>query len=380
MHLHPATIPLVALTLASCIQSEPLNSECDIEYATVEADNWQELFYSENDMAKEVPSADSTVVFYLLDGFADFDKLTSLQVYFDITEGATISPESGSAQDFSGDGVNYRVTSEDGSWWRDYTVKFTTMPSLITDLSFENYQFVDRYYEWYELSTHGDTIFQWASGNPGFAISRSSATTDEFPTLPYDDDCISGHAVKLETCDTGPFGAMVNMRLAAGNLFIGTFDVTYALLDAMAATNFGLPFNKKPISFEGYYKYQPGDDFQNRKGTILEDSIDAPDLYAILYKNTDDNGAAMTLKGDDVLTNDNIVAMARVTNPVYDFNTWTYYNIPFDYYSDVDDDLLKNYGYSLAVVFTSSIEGASFSGAIGSTLIVDEVKVNCQED
>lgn len=380
MRLNIIAYLLCALLFASCIQSEPLNAECDIEYASVEADNWEDLFYSENDMAQEVPSADSTIVFNLLDGFTDFDKLSNLRVYFEITEGASITPESGSAQDFSGDGVNYRVTSEDGGWFRDYTVKFTTMPSLITDLSFENFHFVDRYYEWFELSTHGDTIWQWASGNPGFAISRSSAETDEFPTLPYDDDCISGHAVKLETCDTGPFGAMVNMRLAAGNLFIGTFDVTYALLDAMAATNFGLPFNKKPISFEGYYKYQAGEEFQNRKGTILADSIDAPDLYAILYKNTDANGASMTLKGDDVLTNENIVAMARVTDPVYDFSAWTYYNIPFEYYSEVDEDVLKNYGYSLAVVFTSSIEGASFSGAIGSTLIVDEVKVNCEED
>ena len=42
---------------------------------------------------------------------------------------------------------------------------------------------------------------------------------------------------------------MVNMRIAAGNLFIGTFDVANALKDAMAATRFGLPFNKKPLRF-----------------------------------------------------------------------------------------------------------------------------------
>ena len=77
---------------------------------------------------------------------------------------------------------------------------------------------------------------------------------------------------------------MVNMRIAAGNLFIGTFDVANALKDAMAATRFGLPFNKKPLRFEGYYKFKPGEKFQNRKGTIIEDRIDEPDLYAYYIK------------------------------------------------------------------------------------------------
>ena len=119
--------------------------------------------------------------------------------------------------------------------------------------------------------------------------------------------------------------------------------------------------------------------FQNRKGTIIEDRIDEPDLYAVLYKNTDEHGQPVTLKGDDVLTHPNIVALARIQNPVHDFNTWTRFDIPFEYSGNVDEKLLKAYGYNLAVVFTSSIEGASFCGAVGSTLLVDEVKVVCEE-
>ena len=86
------------------------------------------------------------------------------------------------------------------------------------------------------------------------------------------------------------------------------------------------------------------------------------------------------MKGDDVLTHPNIVAFwHRIQNPVHDFNTWTRFDIPFEYSGNVDEKLLKAYGYNLAVVFTSSIEGASFCGAIGSTLLVDEVKVVCEE-
>ena len=96
------------------------------------------------------------------------------------------------------------------------------------------------------------------------------------------------------------------------------------------------------------------------KGTIIEDRIDEPDLYAVLYKNTDEHGQPVTLKGDDVLTHPNIVALARIQNPVHDFNTWTRFDIPFEYSGNVDEKLLKAYGYNLAVVFTSSIRRSQF--------------------
>ena len=331
-----------AFSLSSCIQNEPANSECDIEEAYVLASDEEALFFTPNDAVKDVASSDTSIVFYLREDFTDSTQLQALKINFKLTPGASITPENGSVQDFTHGGNG-------------------------------------RYYEWFEKSAHGNDVPQWATGNPGYAISRSSAKPDEFPTIPWTKDAINGQSVKLETCDTGPFGVMVNMRIAAGNLFIGTFDVANALKDAMAATRFGLPFNKKPLRFEGYYKFKPGEKFQNRKGTIIEDRIDEPDLYAVLYKNTDGHGQPVTLKGDDVLTHPNIVALARIQNPVHDFNTWTRFDIPFEYSGNVNEKLLKAYGYNLAVVFTSSIEGASFCGAVGSTLLVDEVKVVCEE-
>lgn len=367
--------------MSSCIQSDPLNAECDIEEVYVEIADWDSLFYTENDMVKEVFSAESVIVFSLRDGFTDWEKLSAVPVYFKITEGATIWPESGSTQDFSEGAVRYTVTSQDGAYHRVYYVKFNTIESVETEQSFENYELHSggRYYLWFEYDENGDTIWQWATGNAGYAISRSSAGVSEFPTLPWTEDAVDGSAVKLETCATGSFGVMVNMRLAAGSLFIGQFDVDYALRDAMKATRFGMPFNRKPISFEGYYKYKPGSTFQLRDGSYVEGRIDEPDLYSVIFKNTDENGNSIMLEGDNVLTHENIVGLARVTNHVYDFSTWTYYNIPFEYYSELDENLLRNYGYSITVVFTSSVGGASFEGSIGSVLVVDEVKVNCEE-
>lgn len=370
-------------SLSSCIQDEPLNSECDIETAEVLTDDADGWLLNASEAVKAVSSSDSVIIFYLKADFADWDKLKALAVQFKLTPGATITPESGTVHDFSGDGVHYRVTSEDGEWHRDYRVRFVKVQPVVTNYSFENYRWnsTEKYREWFEYSDNNGSEFNmWATGNPGFAISRSSATPDEYPTIPWDETSVSGHAVKLETCSTGLFGSMMFMPIAAGNLFIGTFDVSNALQDAMAATRFGLPFNKKPVSFEAYYRYKPGPTFINRSGAVQEGRVDTPDLYAVLYRNTDENGQAFTLQGDNVLTHPNIVAIARNTDYVHDFDNWTHINIPFEYREEIDRELLRSYGYSLAVVFTSSIEGASFCGAVGSTLIVDEARVICEEE
>ena len=212
-----------AFSLSSCIQNEPANSECDIEEAYVLASDEEALFFTPNDAVKDVASSDTSIVFYLREDFTDSTQLQALKINFKLTPGASITPENGSVQDFTHGGIRYRVMSEDRQWHRDYHVKFALIQPIETDLSFENIKMEanGRYYEWSEKSAHGNDVPQWATGNPGYAISRSSAKPDEFPTIPWTKDAINGQSVKLETCDTGPFGVMVNMRIAAGNLLSG---------------------------------------------------------------------------------------------------------------------------------------------------------------
>jgi hypothetical protein len=62
-----------------------------------------------------------------------------------------------------------------------------------------------------------------------------------------------GKCVKLTTKDTGSFGSMVKMYIAAGNLFVGSFEVGQALNNAMKATHFGFPFFYYPLKLEGWY-------------------------------------------------------------------------------------------------------------------------------
>lgn len=370
-------MPFCALLATSCIKDEPLNSECDIEVCKVHHEASDTIFYALSDTLQKVSSVDTVINFYTRSRINPQD-LSQVRVTFDLTPGATITPASGSVQDFSQGGVVYTVVSEDKLWSRTYKVRFLPRAVLNPDFDFENVELEqprERFYIWFAYDQNQKRQDLWATGNSGFALSRSSAKPHEYPSVMLEQG-VSGKGVKLETCSTGAFGAMVNMRIAAGNLFLGSFDTQNALKDAMKATRFGVPVNRKPIRFTGYYKFQPGEKFQDRYGIEVPGRVDAPDAYAVLYKNTDENGLPVTLYGDDVLTHKNIVAIARVpefkVTGISDTSNWEYFDLPLEYKQELDMVRLSNLGYNLAVVFTSSIEGATFCGAVGSTLLIDE--------
>lgn len=372
-------LALLPLFLTGCFKDEPLNAECDIETASVHVASPETMFFQMSDTLINVASDLDSITFSVRRQ-AD---LTALSPTFTITPGATISPVSGSTHDFSNSAVQYVVTSEDGQWHRTYKVAFVPKTVTVVDTihyDFDNYQLdtSGKYYTWNTSVAQGSDIYKWATGNPGFSVARSSAKSDEYPTVP-ETNGLDGASVKLITRSTGAFGAMSNMRLAAGNLFLGEFDMSYALKDALQATSFGVPFDRKPVKFIGYYRYKPGETFQNRKGETIADRIDNANIYSVLYRNHDSNGNAIVLHGDNVLNSPQVVAMARLVD-ILTTDEWTKFELDFNYLSgDLDRTLLEEYGYSLAIVFTSSAEGANFEGAVGSTLEIDNVSVVCEK-
>ncbi len=373
------------LFFSSCFKDEPLNAECDIEQAYIHLDTPTDVFYAPSDTLVNVLSNATDIVFETRYGV----DVSAMAPQFRLTEGATVSPESGSTHDFSGGNVVvYTVTSQDGEWTRTYNVSFREAYNT-TEYDFENTRLVDgsaggQYYEWSDLSSTGEWLGNWATGNAGFNLSAQigggSTPADEYPSSPVSDGH-SGQGVKLETMSTDFFGSIVHMGIAAGNLFIGEFDASKALSGtegAMQATSFGRPFNQEPLQFTGWYKYKSGGQCVDGDRKPIADTYDQGDIYAVLYRNQDAEGNAFTLHGDDVKTSPQIVAIAQVEN-VTDVADWTEFSVAFDYRQQIDYELLRNRGYNLAVVFTSSIDGATFKGALGSTLYIDEVKVICAE-
>lgn len=375
-------------TLSSCFKEEPLNAECDIEQAYIHADNkilLNLLFTNPSDTLVNVQSDQTNIEFTMRPHAA----LTKQAPIFRLTPGATISPESGSLQDFSKGPVTYTVTSEDKQWSRTYQVSIkkgqTTMPNEI-EFEFEDAYLSKGYYNWQE-KWNGNKLDIWATGNSGFQMSNSSSKPEEYPTVMIEDG-YKGKGVQLTTRRTSRLADAVKKPIAAGNLFIGQFDATDALVgDAMKATKFGHPFSfsAKPAKLEGWYKYQAGEKFTDKNMKVL-DRHDYGTIYAVIYENIDEKGNAVLLYGDNVQTSEQIVALALVGETKDDNgkvaigNTpeWHHFSVDFKYKKTIDPRKLKNGGYSLTIVSSSSSDGANFLGAVGSTLWIDSFKLICK--
>lgn len=371
-------------TLTSCFKDEPLNAECDIEQAYIHVDNPLGMFFQQTDTLVNVLSTAEDINFVV----RKTTNLTALAPIFNLTPGATIYPDNGSEQDFSNGPIVYTTSSEDGQYKRNYRVNFIFSKDML-EYNFENFSLntnapVNKYYVWTDLDDEGNPLNNWATGNPGYRMAKGSAQPDEYPTTPWSEE---GHetCVKLTTCETGKFGSDRKMPIAAGNLFLGEFDTKKALtanaagVKGVLATKFGLPIGSQPVSFSGFYKYKRGDVFTDKNNEV-KDSKDCGSIYAVFYDNHDANGEPFVLHGDDVLSSDQIISIANI-GQIDDTPEWTAFNLNFKLQPGkaIDPVKLANRGYSLAIVSSSSINGATFEGAVGSTLWIDDFSIKCAE-
>lgn len=371
-------------TLTSCFKDEPLNAECDIEQAYIHVDNPLGMFYQQSDTLINVLSTAEDINFVV----RKTTDLTALAPIFNLTPGATIYPDNGSEQDFSNGPIVYTTTSEDGQYKRNYRVNFIFSKDML-EYNFDHFSLntnapANKYYVWTDLDDEGNPLNNWATGNPGYRMAKGSAQPDEYPTTPWSEE---GHetCVKLTTCETGKFGSDRKMPIAAGNLFLGEFDTKKALtanaagVKGVLATKFGLPIGSQPVSFSGFYKYKRGDVFTDKNNEV-KDSKDYGSIYAVFYDNHDVNGEPFVLHGDDVLSSDQIISIANI-GQIDDTSEWTAFNLNFKLQPGkvIDPVKLANRGYSLAIVSSSSINGATFEGAVGSTLWIDNFSIKCAE-
>lgn len=348
---------LSVILMASCIREEAPNSEADILTCTVPGD-----------ILKAEPEITNESITLIVRSDAD---ITNLAPQFTLTPGATINPAGGLKRDFTTP-QKYTVTSEDGNWKKEYTVR-CLVSGVSTEYHFEDISLEpknERYQIFYDLLPSGDKV-DWGSGNAGFAITGVTEIPEEFPTS-QSKDGYKGSCAKLVTRSTGGLGALVKMYLAAGNLFIGTFDAASALSDARKATHFGKPFESVPTYLSGYYKYKAGAEYSSG-GKVIPGKKDQCDIYAIFFE-TDEK--VKYLDGTNALTSPNLISIARISD-AKETDEWTHFYIPFIAQPGkvIDKAKLEKGGYQLAVIFSSSIKGDTFEGAVGSTLYIDEVEV-----
>lgn len=348
----------LGFAITSCIQDEAPNAEADIVTCTVDGALLNRDAIIGNDK-----------IVLPLKGGAD---ITQIAPIFTLTPGATISPASGKAQNFTTP-QTYTVTSEDGKWRKNYEISIlANIPSnyyFETTVPVKDKKGNTIYYNFTEADKMGNKL-NWANANEGFNYTGVKATPEEYPTSPAPNG-VKGSCVKLTTKSTGSLGALLKMYIASGNLFTGSF--TLDIGNVLRATKFGVPFTHVPTSFKGYYKYTPGSTF-TVKGEVVKDRKDICDIYAVFYE-TDAN--VKTLDGTNIFTDPNVISVARMTD-AKETTQWTTFNLPFEMKAgkSIDPEKLENGQYNLAIVFASSVKGDLFEGAVGSTLYIDEVELS----
>lgn len=367
---------VLSLAAISCIQNEALNSEAAIDACT-----------GLDIQSAIIDATDKTIQLYVSKA-ADRSKTN---IDFQIPTGATIAP----VEPLSGDNAPYydfkgkkersfKVTSEDKAYESVYRIILwqTEIPQYY---GFETLSSSSPYHKFSEQDNSSESAgilrqIEWASGNPGFELTKMAKSPSEYPTVQTTEGVNGSKCLKLETKNTGSFGAMVGMYIAAGNLFIGSFDVSKALQQPREATNFGMQFYKHPKKLKGYYKFKPGDVY-TAEGQEQPNEKDRFDIYGVLYE-ADDN--SFTLNGNTSLNSPNIVALARIDDAqAYEqVDKWKPFELEFVQKNGkvIDEAGLQKGKYKLSIVLSSSEQGAYFKGAVGSTLYVDELQLICEED
>lgn len=358
----------LSLSTISCIQDEALNVEAAIDGCS--GANIQLI--NINEISREID-------IFVFEG----SNVAAQELNFTLPDGATISPDQSQSKDnppyydFSTEKERtFTVTSEDGSNKATYTVNLYTI-ELPLKYSFENLREINPYHVLYLTDVNG--IMQWTSGNQGYSWCGMASNPTQYPTVQVDGG-IQGKCIQLTTLSTGNFGASSGMPIAAGNLFIGSFNSIDAINAPRKATQFGFPFTRKPLKMSGYYKYKPGATLTDQNGNVISGKTDIGDIYAVLYEAPNSD---FSLDGDLFTEGNekakNIVSMARI-DKTEATDQWTRFDLDFKLQNGktINEANLKAGKYKLAIVFSSSIQGAYFEGAIGSELCIDEVEITCE--
>ena len=339
------------------------------------------------EISTEPSGSNYSVMFFVKEGTTAAQL--NLVPNFKISDGATITQGGveyvpGTPVDFSKE-QKFTVNSQSGKTKNTYIIN---QEVLKTDFSFST-----DFENWETKNTTTDSASQyqmydepadgWSTSNEGVRWIKMMYDKLYAKTAPYavtsSTVAKSGKAARLETLNTtgqAGFGGFIPAipKVTSGTVFSGAFVVNIS--NTLKSTKFGYPCLKKPVSFQGSYQYTPGETYYNcadptkaNEVTVDNSKTDAPAINAVLYEVN--SYAFDFLDGTNLQTSEKVVAKASLKNPVSG-TTYNDFNINFEWGSNTFDPAKK---YKLAIVCSSSKDGDKFSGAPGSVLLLDDLKV-----
>lgn len=349
----------------------------NLEKMTITSD----LILVQPEIEKKVGNNAQGVIFYVKPETTP-EQLKNLIPVFNVSEGAVVMYKgeeyvAGTPVDFSEE-QSFNVKAQSGKKFNIYKIKAEKLIPIDFASNFDTWEIRGSFIPCEEPANG------WGTSNEGVAFIKglfphlypANAPFAVTPTT----DAKSGKAARLETLNTvgmegmPPFMPSIP-KVTSGTAFSGAFIVDMA--NTLKSTKFGYPCLKKPVSFQGSYKYTPGNVYLECKDPInnadkadtVTTKTDAPGINAVLYE-VDSYGFDF-LDGTNLLTSDKIVAKASLQDRSAKTD-YTDFNITFDFGDKKFDSTKK---YKLAIVCSSSIDGDKFTGAPGSVLYVDDLKV-----
>jgi hypothetical protein len=226
--------------------------------------------------------------------------------------------------------------------------------------------------DYYEPGADAATTI-WGTGNPGTQILNKLATIPE--------DLGNGNlAAHLVTLDNGKLAGTFGAPIAAGSLFTGIFNSDKIdPSDPEAAIEFGTPFSGRPTQLRFKYSYQPGAENKDKSGNVLAFG-DACDIYALLeirLGGKTERLATAWFRSDAMQSGLTSIDIPFSYGELD--NTFPDYMKPTDHGYVSGDSATFVLPTHITFVASSSFDGANFAGAIGSTLIIDDVEMVYEE-
>lgn len=343
-----------------------------------------ETFTIEGDVVKVQPEMnDAEIVFFVNKG-TTAEQLKALVPVFTISEGAILKLNdveyvAGTPVDFSKE-QSFTVTSQKGAI-KKYTVNYREWTEPF-ETNLDKWEVQNPKDE--ENMQYSAPVGGWSSSNEGVWYIKymySRLYSKDAPFAVVETQNASGSAACLKTLDTkGEFVWITAIpKVTSGSLYNGSFEVDLA--NTLKSTHFGDPCDKEPKSFTGSYKYTPGETYYRtttpgdpkKAHEVVEDNSikDTPAINAVLYEV--DSYAFDYLDGTNLLTSNKVVAIASVEYDKAAEAGYIDFNVQFKFKDNKSFE--SNKKYKLAIVCSSSKDGDKFSGAPGSELLVDDLKI-----
>lgn len=170
-------------------------------------------------------------------------------------------------------------------------------------------------------------------------------------------------------------------KIYSGLFYLGTFQDK--VTPPHAGIRLGMPFDEEPLSVKGGFRYTPGkiyyecvDPTRPADVVINEDLNDACLIEAFFYQVSSSSSESEVLTLDNIRSSDRVVARGSFsTDKVVD--SFEEFEFNFRWNDGVSYD--ANQDYRLVILATASKDGQVYSGAPGSMLLIDNLRISTKK-